>query len=147
MQKRDIDRGADLPLSSPDFDYTIVFDGGAIGNPGRGYGSYQIAADEAVVQHGREDYAGRITNNQAEYMTLIRSLRWLADSLGTDAAKKSVEVWGDSQLVINQLTGEWKVRNEGLRPLVQEALGQLGRFGHTRLRWHPRALSVARLGH
>jgi probable phosphoglycerate mutase len=147
MQKREMKSGVEQPLDSPDFDFKIVFDGGAIGNPGRGYGSYEVSADEAVVQHGREDYAGRITNNQAEYMTLIRSLRWLADFLGNDAAEKSVEIWGDSQLVINQLAGVWKVRNERLRPLVQEAHHELGRFGRTRLTWHPRAFSVARLGH
>lgn len=147
MQKHNTGDGVDVPQASRDIDYTIVFDGGAIGNPGRGYGSYQISADDTVVRHSREDYVGRITNNQAEYMTLIRSLRWLADSLGSNAAKKSVEVWGDSQLVINQLSGVWKVRNEGLRPLVQEAHNELARFGKTQLRWHPRAFSVARLGH
>ncbi len=138
------------PSSAADdtgFDFKIVFDGGAIGNPGRGYGSYQISTDQSVVRHCREDYEGRITNNQAEYLTLIASLRWLANSLGPDAANASVEVWGDSQLVINQLLGAWKVRNEGLRPLVHKAQAELARFGRTRLTWHPRALSVASLGH
>ncbi len=129
------------------FDYKIVFDGGAIGNPGRGYGSYQISTDQSIVRHCREDYEGRITNNQAEYLTLIESLRWLANDLGPGAAESSVEVWGDSQLVINQILGAWKVRNEGLRPLVEQARAELARFGRTRLTWHPRALSVARLGH
>ena len=130
-----------------EFNYKIVFDGGAIGNPGRGYGSYEITVGDTVVRHHREDYRGRITNNQAEYMTLIRALHWLADQLDDDAAEVSVAVWGDSQLVINQLQGMWKVRNEGLKPLVREAQEQLSRFGRTRLTWHPRAFSVARLGH
>ena len=130
-----------------EYDFKIVFDGGAIGNPGRGYGSYQITNDQSIVRHCREDYEGRITNNQAEYLTLIESLRWLANDLGPDAAETSVEVWGDSQLVVNQLLGAWKVRNEGLRPLVEQARAELARFGRTRLSWHPRALSVARLGH
>ena len=97
-----------------------------------------------VIGSGSET---RITNNQAEYMTLIRALHWLADQLDDDAAEVSVAVWGDSQLVINQLQGMWKVRNEGLKPLVREAQEQLSRFGRTRLTWHPRAFSVARLGH
>lgn len=135
------------PPYDPEFDYKIVFDGGAIGNPGKGYGSFEVSSGARVVQHGRESYVGRITNNQAEYMTLIRSLRWLADHLGSSAHTTSVEVWGDSQLVINQLTGSWKVRNTGLLPLVREAQSELDRFDKTRLTWHPRAFSVARLGH
>lgn len=135
------------PLNDPEFDYKIVFDGGAIGNPGKGYGSFEVSSRDQVVYRGREDYVGRITNNQAEYMTLIHALRWLAEHLGSTASTTSVEVWGDSQLVINQLTGSWKVRNTGLLPLVREAQSERGRFGQTRLRWHPRALSVARLGH
>ncbi len=130
-----------------EFNYTIVFDGGAIGNPGRGYGSYEIAVGDAVVRHHREEYAGRITNNQAEYMTLIHSLRWLADQLGVHAADVAVEIWGDSLLVINQVNGAWKIRNARLGPLVHEVQAEMRRFGRIQLSWHPRAKSVARLGH
>lgn len=147
MRQLEIGGGSKPSPGDPHFDYKIVFDGGAIGNPGKGYGSYQISVGDAIVEHRREDFGGHITNNQAEYMTLIRSLRWLAARLGSDVANTSVEVWGDSQLVINQLNGSWKVRNAALRPLVCEAQHELDRFDRTRLTWHPRAFSVAHLGH
>mgnify|MGYP001369123830 CR=1 FL=1 len=127
--------------------YTIVFDGGSLGNPGRGYGSYEIMADGELVRLGREEFEGSLTNNQAEYMTLIEALRWLAEALGDDRRHATVEIRGDSQLVINQLNGRWKVRNARMLPLVDEANALLRQFGSSRITWHPRAESVRRLGH
>jgi ribonuclease HI len=127
--------------------YEIVFDGGSLGNPGKGYGSYEITSQGEVVRHIRHDYGDNITNNQAEYQTLIEALKWLAGELGTDARQASVVVNGDSLLVINQLTGKWKVKHQGLRPLVQTALDLMRSFGNVSLTWHARSNSVKRLGH
>lgn len=127
--------------------YAIVFDGGSKGNPGKGYGSYQITRNNRVVAHTAEDYGDNITNNQAEYMTLIRALAWLADELGDDATRTSVVVNGDSQLVIRQLKGEWKIKDAKMRGLAMDARMQMARFGDVTLTWHPRAMTVARLGH
>lgn len=127
--------------------YEIVFDGGALGNPGKGYGSYEITSQGAVVRHQREDYGDNVTNNQAEYQTLIEALKWLASDLGPDAAATRVVVNGDSLLVLNQLMGKWKVKNEGLRPLHREASQLVRRFANVSLIWHARSNSVKRLGH
>lgn len=127
--------------------YEIVFDGGSKGNPGKGYGSYQITRDGSTVAHTAEEYGDNFTNNQAEYLTLIRALTWLADELGDEAPSTSVVVHGDSQLVIRQLNGQWKIKNAGLRDLAMDARMQIARFGNVTLNWHPRAMSVARLGH
>lgn len=127
--------------------YEIVFDGGSKGNPGIGYGSYQITQDGAIIAHNSLDYGDNITNNQAEYMTLVNALMWLADDLGPDAASAAVVVHGDSQLVIRQVKGEWKIKNAGLRPLAMEVRKQMDRFAEVTLTWHPRAMSVSRLGH
>jgi probable phosphoglycerate mutase len=130
--------------------YTLVFDGGSIGNPGRGYGSFQVTNARGDTLADRFDFspAGEaITNNQAEYLTLIGSLERLRDVLGDRAAGATVDIRGDSQLVINQLLGRWKVNNEELRPLHQRARALLQTFGRTELRWHDRSHSVRTLGH
>lgn len=127
--------------------FHIVFDGGSLGNPGKGYGSYEIRLDDTVIRHQREDYGNQVTNNQAEYLTLIRALQWLAETTGNDAAQTRVLVNGDSQLVLNQLLGRWKVKNEGLRPMYEQAARLIRTFGRVDLVWHPRAKSVERLGH
>lgn len=127
--------------------FEIVFDGGALGNPGKGYGSYAITSGGKVLCHMREEFGDTITNNQAEYMALIRALRWLADLLGDEKATAKVLVNGDSKLVLFQLLKKWKLKNEGLRPLYLEASGLIHEFFKVDLVWHPRARSVERLGH
>ncbi len=127
--------------------FEIVFDGGALGNPEKGYGSYEITSRGQVVRHQREEYGDNVTNNQAEYQTLIEALKWLAQDLGASAASAKVIVNGDSLLVLNQLLGKWKVKNEGLRPLHREAADLIRRFADVTLTWHARSNSVKRLGH
>ncbi len=127
--------------------YDIVFDGGSKGNPGLGYGSYEITLGDEVIAHNTLEYGDRVTNNQAEYTTLVRALEWLADKLGPAASAATVRVHGDSQLVIKQLNGEWKIKDATLRGIAMEARVQIARFGNVTLSWHPRAVSVKRLGH
>jgi ribonuclease HI len=132
-------------------DYTITFDGGSRGNPGYGYGSYQIVrARDGKTRIRRLDFPGRRTNNEAEYLTLIQALQELADGIrkkGGDPRDCSVEVRGDSQLVIRQVEGKWKVREPHLLPLRDRARELLNQFGQTRLTWQRREKSVAVLGH
>jgi ribonuclease HI len=151
---------ADLvPLDSSAFEadgqngplrYTLVFDGGSIGNPGKGYGSFQVTNARGAKLGDRFDFspAGEsITNNQAEYLTLIASLERLQKILGDRASRATLDIRGDSQLVINQLLGRWKVNHPELRPLHEQARSLLNAFGRTELRWHDRANSVRALGH
>lgn len=134
-----------LPLGGGD--YELVFDGGALGNPGKGYGSFEITRGADIVLHQRLDFGDQITNNQAEYRTLIGALEWLATALGPAAAQSTVSVHGDSQLVLYQLGGRWKVKNEGLRSLFLEASRAIRTFRNVELVWQPRSESVKRLGH
>lgn len=130
--------------------YEIVFDGGSLGNPGRGYGSYILFGAEGVIEQKKLDFADRgnaVTNNQAEYLTLISALESLADRLGADARSATVTIWGDSNLVVNQVKGSWKVKNAELAPLVQRAQAELRRLKSWAIRWHDRANSVRYLGH
>src|SRR5215217_7084312 len=107
-------------------DYTIIFDGGSKGNPGLGYSSYQITrASDGKSRLRRLEYPGdQTTNNEAEYLTLINALEELAagiEKAGHDPRAFSVEIQGDSQLVLKQVEGLWKVNEARLRPLRDKA--------------------------
>jgi len=137
-----------MPSETPA--YTVIFDGGSLGNPGRGYGSYELRNPQGKTIHEQLnfDHLGpTVTNNQAEYMTLIAALERLLGLLGERARSVRLVVRGDSQLVIRQLLGQWKVRNAELAPLHQRALMLLRRFGSHELVWQPRSESVKVLGH
>jgi ribonuclease HI len=130
--------------------YTLAFDGGSLGNPGHGYGSYAIAGPCDYEARARLDFdsiGDRITSNEAEYLTLIAALEQLANDLGGRSARAQVSVRGDSQLVINQLLGSWKVRKNELKPLHYRASELLNRFGRFDLAWQPRRHSVRLFGH
>ena len=138
-----------LPLdNAASLSFEIVFDGGSLGNPGKGYGSYDITSNGNPYQKTLEiQYGDNITNNQAEYQTLIEALSWLKQDLGDRARQATVSVHGDSKLVIMQSLGKWKVNHQGLRPLNQQVKDLMTAFGSVSLQWHARAKSVARLGH
>lgn len=127
--------------------YEIVFDGGALGNPGKGYGSFHIMGPEGPLAHERLEYGDNVTNNQAEYRTLIAALKYLKARLGDKAPHSRVIIRGDSQLVINQVNGAWKVKNADLMPFRQEVVTLLRQFGDVDLAWHRRDKSVRLLGH
>ena len=142
--------GSPVPLSTRDTPYVITFDGGADPNPGNGYGSFHIASPTGQELLERRDYSdsGRpMTNNQAEYRTLIEALAFLKQKLGDRARVEHVRVNGDSQLVINQVQGTWKVRQDELKPLRAEAASIGSSFGSIVYRWHRRGNSVRLLGH
>ena len=133
----------DKPLT-----FEIVFDGGSLGNPGKGYGSFDITSNGEPVERQIEiQYGDNVTNNQAEYQTLIEALTWLKSHLGNSSRLASVEILGDSKLVLMQSQGKWKVNNEGLKPLNAQVKQLMTAFGKVTLTWHARKHSVAKLGH
>ncbi len=128
--------------------YSIVFDGGSLGNPGHGYGSYRIEGPGGILAHDQLHYDGdRVTNNQAEYMTLIRALERLRRHLGSSIGSTTIVIRGDSSLVINQVCGRWKVKHPDLQPLHRQAVDLLQGFASTDVAWHGRDKSVKVLGH
>jgi ribonuclease HI len=131
----------------PGADYTIVFDGGSLGNPGLGYGSYEIVGPDGSVAARQIEFGNDMTNNQAEFRALIAGLDDLLAQVGADARRLSIAIRGDSQLVIRGLTGEWRVKHPGLQPLHRQAGDMLKQFGHVDLAWHPRRQSVRTFGH
>jgi len=132
-------------------DYILVFDGGSLGNPGPGYGSYAlIRASDGKKQVVRLDFDRDVTNNEAEYDTLIAGLSDLIRRLteaGRSLSEFSVEVRGDSSLIVNQVSGVWKARDERMRARRNRVRELLGRFGAYRLVLQPRQESVKILGH
>jgi len=128
-------------------DYLIVFDGGSRGNPGVGYGSYVVFDGTKPAPVQRLEFPDPMTNNEAEYHTLIRALAALAAQLGKRASQTSLEVRGDSLLVIQQVLGHWKAKDERMLRLRDQARAGLQRFAKWRLVAQPREDSVRVLGH
>ena len=133
------------------WDYTLTFDGGADPNPGKAYGSYHIKTRAGRERlNSRIQFGDRMTNNQAEYLALLHGLRDLVitiEQAGKIPEKYSVEIWGDSSLVIKQLRGEYQVKDAKMRPLYEEGVKLLARFKKASLNWHDRINSVRLLGH
>ena len=132
-------------------DYILVFDGGARGNPGPGYGSYDLTRrQDGKHDLVRLDSGRQMTNNEAEYETLVAALQGLIERIeetGRAAGDFTVEVRGDSRLVLNQVSGDWKTKNDRMQLLRDQVRSLLSRFQAHRLVHQERAESVRVLGH
>jgi probable phosphoglycerate mutase len=121
-------------------------DGGARGNPGpAGYGVQIQHADGTVVAelHGG---LGIATNNVAEYNGLLAALQWAVEH-----GERDVDVRADSELLVKQMRGEYRIKNPGLQPLAARArllAAQLGRvrFEHVRREHNKEADRLSNLG-
>jgi ribonuclease H / adenosylcobalamin/alpha-ribazole phosphatase len=102
---------------------TLSTDGGARGNPGPAAYGYVLETDEGTVLAAHGETIGVATNNVAEYSALVAGLEKAAE-LGVD----ELEVISDSELLVNQMRGAWKVKNESLRALWREASRLATRF-------------------
>lgn len=128
----------------------ILFDGGSRGNPGPGYGSYRLRLPDGREETVHLDFGRRMTGNEAEYHTLLAALEDGVDRLrreGQDPARFTVEIRGDSALVIHQVNGNWKARNPRMRALRDRVREWLGHFGGYHLECVSRQVSVRSLGH
>jgi len=112
---------------------TAYFDGGSRGNPGlAGWGAY-IVDDDGTVLAELSGALGVATNNVAEYTGLIAALQWAADH---DVTALSVK--GDSLLIVEQMRGNYKVKNEGLKPLHMKARMLVMQIGNVSFAHVPR---------
>ena len=125
---------------------TAYIDGGARGNPGpAGYGVRVEDADGNLVEelHGG---LGVATNNVAEYNGLLAALKWAVDH-----GEQDVLIRADSELLVKQMRGEYKVKHPGLQPLYVRArllvmaLGDV-RFEHVRREKNKEADRLSNLG-
>jgi ribonuclease HI len=107
-------------------------DGGARGNPGPAAFAYVLEAEDGHVLAAHGEAIGTATNNVAEYRALVAGLE-KAVELGVD----EVEVIADSELLVKQMRGEYRVKNEALRELSLEAsrlARQLRKVSYTAVR-------------
>ena len=102
-------------------------DGGARGNPGPAAYGYVLEADDGTVLDARGEAIGTATNNVAEYRALIAGLESALER-GVD----ELDVVSDSELLVKQMTGEYRVKNEALIDLSLQASRLARRLGKVR---------------
>lgn len=125
---------------------TAYIDGGSRGNPGpAGFGVQIVDADGAVVAelHGALE---NTTNNVAEYNGLLAALAWAVDH-----GQTALHIRSDSELLVRQLRGEYRVKHPGLQPLYQDARALVSRIGrvsfeHVRREFNKDADRLSNLG-
>jgi ribonuclease HI len=97
----------------------IITDGASRGNPGPsaiGYGIYD--SDWNVIEE-KAEYIGSATNNEAEYKAVVKALDCAAGH-----CRGEIEHFTDSKLVVNQLSGNWKVKADNLKPLIEDTFNK-----------------------
>jgi probable phosphoglycerate mutase len=112
----------------------VEADGGSRGNPGpAGYGAVVRTHPTGEILLERYGSLGTTTNNVAEYSGLIEGLSAAAELNATE-----VDVRMDSKLVIEQMSGHWKVKHPDMKPLAGRAAALVGRFAEVSFSWIPR---------
>jgi ribonuclease HI len=111
----------------------IHIDGASRGNPGEAGFGVHVASPEGTTLAEIYGYLGRATNNVAEYQALIHALRYALDH-----AARQVKIFSDSELVVRQMSGAYKVKHPDMIPLHREAARLLSRIGAVTLSHVPR---------
>jgi ribonuclease HI len=117
--------------STPDVLH-IHIDGASRGNPGEAGFGVHVAGPDGTELARLFGYLGRTTNNVAEYQALLHALRWAIDH-----GARRIRIFSDSELLVRQVEGSYRVRHPGLVPLHREALALLERL-EAELRHVPR---------
>ncbi len=112
----------------------VEADGGSRGNPGpAGYGAVVKDSDGQVLAE-RKESLGVVTNNVAEYNGLIAGL-----AAATEVGASTVDVRMDSKLVVEQMSGRWKIKHPDMQPLAERAKELAAGFSRVKYEWIPRA--------
>jgi len=114
--------------------WTLYADGAARGNPGPAASGFVLDDPSGAPRAAGGVALGRATNNVAEYRALTTGL-----TRALELGVASIEVCMDSELVVRQMTGVYRVKHEGLKPLFAEAQALARRFGRFAIRHIPRA--------
>ena len=114
-------------------EWHIYVDGASQGNPGLA-GAGMVAFDEDGHEIWRDSvHLGQMTNNMAEYEALVRALRKVGEPDGLP-----INVYTDSQLVAYQVLGKYRIKNEGLKPYLEEALRLMRSLAQVAIKYIPR---------
>jgi ribonuclease HI len=109
-------------------EWLLMVDGAARGNPGPAGCGAVICDEKGVVVRELSRYLGHATNNVAEYEASLMGLE-----ASIDLKRNKIIVHSDSQLLVRQLNGEYRVKDEKLQPLHHRAIGLLRQFGSYRI--------------
>lgn len=119
---------------SPAYTYTLQFDGGSKGNPGKGGSGSCLFDHDGREVWNKYTYIGDfVTNNVAEYSGLIEGLKYIIER-NIDC----VRIEGDSQLIVKQINGEYQVKNEQLKICHKETMSLLAKIKTYSINWIPR---------
>lgn len=111
----------------------VFCDGGARGNPGPAAYGFVVYEDGSVIK-SEGGYIGNTTNNVAEYSAVEQSLNWLKEN----RPGENLEYFLDSNLVVSQLSGSFKVKNRALLEFVRKIKRTLPNFGKISFKYIPR---------
>ncbi len=115
----------------------LFVDGGSRGNPGPAAAGVVIADADGTTLVERGFFVGHATNNVAEYHALIRGLE-----LAARFSPQRLEIFADSELVVRQITGQYRVKSPDLQPLFERAQLALLKFDSWQIRHIPRAQNL-----
>lgn len=118
--------------------WVLHIDGASRGNPGPAAIGVVATGSAGVLQAELGEYIGEATNNVAEYRALLRGLEMAAAAGATE-----VEICADSELLVRQVSGEYRVKSPSLRPLSQWVAEQLRGFRRWSIRHVPREANAS----
>ena len=116
-------------FAAPQPEGYLFADGGSRGNPGPAASGAVLLAPDGTVLREVGEFLGRATNNVAEWTALIIGLQ-----AALDYGMRNIGVRMDSELVVKQLSGEYRVKHPDLQPLHQRVRGLLRQFDHVDVR-------------
>lgn len=114
--------------------FRAAIDGGSRGNPGPAAWAVAILDEDGERVEGHAGHIGHATNNVAEYRALIEAL-----NLAVERKAEDVEIFADSELVVRQIQGIYRVKNPSLKPLYAEAVRLITALKAFRIVHVPRA--------
>ncbi len=114
---------------------TVYFDGACRGNPGPAAAAYVVEDEDGVVTEDAREL-GETTNNEAEYAALLAAV-----TEARELGYTEVEAVGDSQLVVEQVKGNWRCKADNLRPLLHQVNDVVESFDGFRIRHVPREVN------
>ena len=106
----------------------LYFDGASRGNPGKSGAGAWIFSKNGEINHEIHKYLGIKTNNQAEYLAIQLGLEWILELTGKRDDITAIHIIGDSQLVIRQLTGVYRVKSNNILNYYQVVISQIQRL-------------------
>lgn len=95
----------------------IYTDGASRGNPGPASYGFTVSDKNKKLVYEEGKYIGTATNNIAEYSAVVSAFEWISKNIKGDI---EIRLYADSKLVAEQLSGKWKIKNPGLKPLFYQ---------------------------